>query len=216
MTDDAPATETNPAETLGRRRIWPWLLSISLPLYLLDQWSKFWIVERFVPPWIEAPLDDHRIVVIEGYFNLVRVHNRGVAFGMFNDQPWAPVIFPVISLIAFVLIFLGLRRNFFYGRTGIVAAALLICGICGNLTDRLIQGHLLDITEGATFWEKFRAGYVVDFLDFTIPVINQPWPSFNVADSCICVAAVLIFISGMRAERAQKAAAESSAKSAVS
>lgn len=206
MNADSPATQTStPAPATGRR-LWPWLLGISLPLYALDQWSKFWVVDRFVPPWVDAQMEDKMIVVIDGYFRLVRVHNQGVAFGMANDQPWAPIVFPIISVIAFFLIFVGLRKNFFYGRTGILAAALLITGICGNLTDRLIQGHLLEITQGESLWTKFRAGYVVDFLDFTIPIINKPWPVFNVADSCICVAAVLIFISGMRAEKAQKAA----------
>ena len=54
--------------------------------------------------------------------------------------------------------------------------------------------------EGAPLWERLKAGYVVDFLDFTIPVVNYQWPSFNVADSCICIAAVLLFFTGLRAD----------------
>ena len=186
-------------------KVWPWLLGVSLPLYLLDQWSKFWIVDRFVPPWVDAPIEDRMIPVIEGTFNLVRVHNQGVAFGMGNGTEWAPLVFPIISLTAFVLITLGLRKNFFVGKMGMLAVALLICGIVGNLTDRLIQGHLLEEMQGATLWEKFKAGYVVDFLDVTIPLVNYRWPSFNVADSCICIAAVLLFISGWKAEQKKEA-----------
>lgn len=187
-------------------RIWPWLLGVTLPLYLLDQWSKFWIVDRFSepPPGFNHSLDP-AIVVIEGTFNLVRVHNQGVAFGMGNGTDWAPLVFPFISLTAFVLITLGLRRSFFVGKMGILAVSLLICGIIGNLTDRLVQGHLLERTKGFSTWEKFKEGYVVDFLDFTIPLIDYRWPSFNVADSCICVAAVLLFISGWRAEQKKEA-----------
>ncbi|MGB1128717.1 MAG: signal peptidase II [Haloferula sp.] len=194
LEQDVPAT-----------RIWPWLLGVTLPLYLLDQWSKFWVVDRFVPPWIEAPIDQKMIPVIEGTFNLVRVHNQGVAFGMGNGTEWAPLVFPFISLTAFVLITLGLRKSFFVGKMGMLAVSLLICGIVGNLTDRLVQGHLLEEMQGASTWEKFKAGYVVDFLDFTIPLIDYRWPSFNVADSCICVAAVLLFISGWKAEQKKEA-----------
>jgi signal peptidase II len=206
MTERAPKADPSAAEISSGPKLWPWLAGVTLPLYLLDQWTKFWVVDRFVPPWVDAPREDKMIPVIEGYFNLVRVHNQGVAFGMGNGTAWAPLVFPFISLTAFVLIFLGLRKHFFQGRTGMLAVALLLSGIIGNLTDRLVQGHLLDIMDGASWWEKFRAGYVVDFLDVTIPVIGYRWPSFNVADSCICVAAVLIFVSGWRAERAQKAA----------
>lgn len=192
-------------EDAATPKVWPWLLGVSLPLYLLDQWSKFWIVDRFVPPWVDAPIEDRMILVIEGTFNLVRVHNQGVAFGMGNGTEWAPLVFPIISLTAFVLITLGLRKSFFVGKMGRLAVALLICGIVGNLTDRLVQGHLLEEMQGATLWEKFKAGYVVDFLDVTIPLVNYRWPSFNVADSCICVAAVLLFISGWKAEQKKEA-----------
>ena len=64
--------------------------------------------------------------------------------------------------------------------------------------------------EGESFWERLKAGYVVDFLDFTIPLINKQWPSFNVADSCICIAAALLFFTGLRADL--KAAAAKKAK----
>lgn len=179
----------------------PWLLGLTLPLYILDQMTKFWVVDRFVPPWIDAPRDQKIIEVIPEYFNLVRVHNQGVAFGMGNGTEWAPLVFPFISLTAFVLIGLGLRKNFFIGKLGLLAVSLLLCGIIGNLTDRLVQGWRLEEMVGASAWEKFKAGYVVDFLDFTIPFINYRWPSFNVADSCICVAAVILFISGWKEER---------------
>ena len=42
---------------------------------------------------------------------------------------------------------------------------------------------------------------MVDFLDFIIPVVDYRWPSFNVADSCICVAAFLLIVSTFRAEK---------------
>jgi signal peptidase II len=41
------------------------------------------------------------------------------------------------------------------------------------------------------------------FYDKLVPTSNGWWPSFNVADSCICVAAVLLFIGGLFEERAK-------------
>jgi len=176
--------------------ILPVLLLITLPLYILDQVTKFWVVDRFPPPWIS----DDKIVVIEKYFNLVRVHNQGVAFGFGNGSDWAPVVFLFVPIVALTLITLGWRKDFFIGTGGKLAVGLLLCGILGNLTDRLVQGSLLEEMKGAPLWERLKAGYVVDFLDFTIPVINYRWPSFNVADSCICVAAALLFFTGLKAD----------------
>lgn len=188
-----PAAETGTKEW-GIARI---VLLITLPLYILDQITKFWVVGRFPPPWAEQ---HDQITVIDGYFNLVRVHNQGVAFGFGNGSDWAPVVFLFVPIMALTLITLGWRKNFFVGTWGKVAVGLLLCGILGNLTDRLVQGSLLEEMKGAPLWERLKAGYVVDFLDFTIPGVNYRWPSFNVADSCICVAAALLFFSGLKAD----------------
>lgn len=175
-------------------------LSLVLPLYILDQVTKFWIVDRFPPPWVDH---EEKIVVIEKYFNIIRVHNQGVAFGFGNGSDWAPVVFLIVPLLALTFITIGWRKNFFVGTWGKIAAGLLLCGILGNLTDRLVQGSLLQEMQGAPLWERLKAGYVVDFLDFTIPIFNYRWPSFNVADSCICVAAALLFFTGMKADMKQ-------------
>ena len=184
------------------------LLLVTLPLYILDQWSKFWIVGRFAEPDTRLNVTSQDpIVVIEGYFNITRVHNQGVAFGFGNGSDWAPIVFLIVPVIAFCLITLGVRKTFFVGNWGKIAVGLLLCGIIGNLTDRLVQGSRLSYMDGAPFWERLKAGYVVDFLDFTIPFVNYQWPSFNVADSCICVAAALLFFTGLKADL--KAASES-------
>jgi signal peptidase II len=58
-----------------------------------------------------------------------------------------------------------------------VSLALLLAGILGNLTDRLLYRH------------------VIDFLLFDLHVrFAHPWPAFNVADSCISIAVVLFVI----------------------
>jgi signal peptidase II len=179
------------------------LLFLTLPLYVVDQWTKFWTVARFSepPPYsgYHSTLDDPW-VIIEGFFNITRVHNQGVAFGFGNGTDWAPIVFLIVPLVALTLITLGVKKKFFVGNWGKVAVGLLLCGIFGNLTDRLVQGSRLSYMEGQPFWERLKAGYVVDFLDFTIPVINYRWPCFNIADSCIFVAAFVLFFTGLKAD----------------
>jgi signal peptidase II len=184
------------------------ILFLTLPLYVLDQVTKFWTVATFPPPW-QAPRAN--IAVIENFFHLVRVHNQGVAFGFGNGTAWAPIVFTVVPLIALTLIRVFWKKGVFHHPLSKIAVALLLCGIFGNLSDRLVQGFLLEEFKTASFWQRLSEGYVVDFLSFKLPLYDKLvpsshgwWPSFNVADSCICIAAALLFISGLRDEAAAK------------
>jgi signal peptidase II len=135
---------------------------LSLPLYALDQWTKQMVLRSISP---EEPL-----IVISGFFHLVNVTNTGAAFGSFRNNN---SFFIVISAIAFlvVLALLLQRRPPDVWRDA--SLALLLAGILGNLTDRLLYGH------------------VIDFLLFDLHIpYAHPWPAFNVADSCISIAVV--------------------------
>jgi signal peptidase II len=175
---------------------------------VLDQITKFWTVHTFAPPWQDPQA---KIAVIQDWFYLVRVHNQGVAFGFGNGTAWAPIVFLVVPLIALTLLRIFWKKGVFKNGMSKVAVALLISGIFGNLTDRLVQGFLLEEFQKASFWERLSQGYVVDFISVRLPLYDKIvpssggwWPSFNVADSCICVAAVLLFIGGIREEVAIK------------
>jgi signal peptidase II len=184
------------------------LLFLTLPLYVLDQVTKFWTTATFPPPW-HGP--GAHIAVIEDWFHLVRVHNQGVAFGFGNGTAWAPVVFLVVPVIALTMIRIFWKKGVFKHPLSMIAVALLLCGIFGNLTDRLVQGFLLEDFKDASFWHRLSEGYVVDFVlvklpfyDKLVPSSGGWWPAFNVADSCICVAAVLLFLGGLREEAAKK------------
>jgi signal peptidase II len=142
------------------------ILFVSLPLYVLDQVTK-WLVLRFIST-------DEFVPVIPGLFYLVQVHNTGAAFGMLKDNN---VFFMILASAALVLLAIFARRGAFVDSPTRMGAALLASGIVGNLTDRILHG------------------YVIDFLDVILPWYGH-WPAFNIADSAICGAAVLFFISG--------------------
>jgi signal peptidase II len=133
---------------------------LSLPLYALDQWTKLMVLRSISP-------DEPRAVVPD-FFNLVNVTNDGAAFGSFRGNN---TFFIAISAIAFLV----QRRPRDIWRDA--SLALLLAGILGNLTDRLLYGH------------------VIDFLLFDLHIpYAHPWPAFNVADSCISIAVTLFVI----------------------
>jgi signal peptidase II len=112
--------------------------------------------------------------VVPDFFNLVNVPNTGAAFGSFKGNN---TFFVVISIIALVVVTVLLVRHRRSDPWRDVSLALLLAGILGNLTDRLLYGH------------------VIDFLLFNLHIrYADPWPAFNVADSCISIAVVLFII----------------------
>ncbi len=142
------------------------ILFLTLPFYALDQLTKQWVL-RSVSPY------DARVVVPD-FFHLVNVTNTGAAFGSFKGNN---TFFVIISVIALVVVTVLLVRHHRSDSWRDVSLALLLAGILGNLTDRLIYGH------------------VIDFLLFNLHVrYADPWPAFNVADSCISVAVALFII----------------------
>ncbi|NJR42016.1 MAG: signal peptidase II, partial [Akkermansiaceae bacterium] len=167
--------------------------------------TKFWAIGKFsAPPAGEFSTLDPPMMIVEGLLNFTRVHNQGVAFGFGNGTAWAPVVFLMMPLIALILIRIFWTKGVFANLLSKIAIALLLCGIFGNLTDRLVQGFLLESYQSAPFWQRLAKGYVVDFIDVTIPIIHYRWPCFNVADSCVCIAAFLLFIGGIRDEQLAK------------
>ena len=83
----------------------------------------------------------------------------------------------LIGIIAVVFIITQLRKNAGQ-RMFCWAMALIMGGAIGNVIDRALYGH------------------VIDFLDFHIA--GAHWPAFNVADSAICIGAVLFVIDELR------------------
>jgi signal peptidase II len=194
------------------------LLTVSLPLYVLDQVTKWLIVLNFDPPLPGRTASEEQVTVIEGFFNIVRVHNQGAAFGLGNGTPWAPVVFFVVALVALGTIGYFWRRGAFHTLLLRLTAGLLAAGIFGNLTDRVLQGFFLPAYREEGFLTRLSNGYVVDFLDFILPFYGRlfpqtggHWPSFNVADSCICVAAFFLILSTFRSEKESKAKKEAQA-----
>ena len=144
--------------------LWP-----ALAVVLLDQITKLWIASGFA-------LHESR-PLISGFFNLVHVRNRGMAFGIMNrpgaDWGFALLLGATLAAVALLLFwFYSLKSK---DRTLVLPLALILGGAVGNLLDRI------------------RTGEVIDFLDFSIGPYH--WPAFNVADSAITVGTLWLAVS---------------------
>ena len=141
----------------------------ALTIVILDQLSKFLVVST-IQLYETIP-------VINGFFNLVHIRNRGIAFGLMN-RPGGNLIFTFLitsTIGAIVLLVLWFRRLKNENIGIILGLSLILGGAVGNLIDRL------------------RLREVIDFLDFYIGPYH--WPAFNVADSAITVGAFWVAIN---------------------
>ncbi len=138
----------------------------------LDQATKHWARLRFSLP--DGNPDYFKsLPVIGDWLQFRLVYNIGAAFGM-KPQSVLPFLSPTLfyalfscAAMAFLLVYyFRLKSNESASRLGVI---LILAGAIGNLIDRL---HFHKVT---------------DFIDAGIPGVFPRWPTFNVADSSVCV-----------------------------
>ena len=166
MTPIPPATKPDKPHRRPDRVDYALFGSITLVGAGLDLWSK-----HAVFAWLNSkPVPEYSL--IDGFLQFIVRENIGAAFSLFAGMTW---MFIGISLIALIV----LNTLFFMGRITsrlmLTALACIHAGVIGNLYDRL-----------------FNEGRVRDFID--VYVGSYHWPTFNVADSLLCIGVGLLMI----------------------
>lgn len=159
-----------------RLRSWPWLALAAL-VALLDQASKWWVLQQLQPG---------EVLPVLPFFNLVLTFNEGAAFSFLSDAG-------------------GWQRWLFIGLTVIVSAGLVIWILRLHRGEKWLAGGLSLVLGGAlgNLVDRVRFGRVTDFLDFHWQ--GWHWPAFNLADSAITVGVVILLLSSWWTDRADRA-----------
>lgn len=149
--------------------------SIAIIVIFIDQLTKWSIVKN-----MEI---GERIAVWDPWFAILSHRNRGAAWGMLEGQMW---IFYVVTIIVIV----GILYFYFKEAKGKpiyqICLMLLLGGAIGNFIDRVIRGE------------------VVDFIDVLIPIIDYNFPIFNIADSALTIAVIMLIIAILLDDRKEK------------
>lgn len=146
-----------------------WLL-LSLTVFLADQATKE-VALRALSPY-------EPVAVIPGLLNWTLAFNTGAAFSFLADAGgWQRWLFTALAIGVSAILAVWLARTPRTDWRNALPLSLVIGGAIGNLIDRL------------------RHGQVTDFID----VYFGQWhfPAFNIADSAICVGAVLLVAAGL-------------------
>ena len=159
------------------RNIAIWL-GLSLLIVVFDQISKQLIL---------GSIEYGQIVEVwPPVFSLVLTYNPGAAFSFLaSASGWQKYFFIVVALAAsaFIIYLIVKHRN---ERLMCFALALVLGGAVGNLIDRMIYGAVVDFV-----LVRWPGG----------PSLFDPWPAFNLADSCISIGAVLLIWDSFRRPR---------------
>lgn len=130
-----------------------------------DLWSKHAVFKMLRP--------DEAYVVIKGFLELVIRENNGAAWSIFSGKTTLLIVVASIALVAIIIFFLFSGKQ---SRIIQVAMGFFAAGVSGNLYDRI-----------------FNYGQVRDFI--RVHYKSFEWPTFNVADSLLCVGVGLLIIS---------------------
>jgi len=146
-----------------------WLWITALVL-VLDQITK-WVAN--------TSMSLYQTIEVMPYFNFTLAYNHGAAFSFLADAGgWQRWFFTGLAAVFSVVIFVWIMRLKSSAKLEAISLSLILGGAVGNLIDRVLFG------------------YVIDFLD--VYYQSYHWPAFNIADSAICVGAVLLILDSFR------------------
>lgn len=161
------------ARARARAGIGRWLL-LSALIVLFDQLTKVLVVRSFTL--------GQRRPVIDGFFDLTLVYNKGAAFSFLAGAGgWQRWFFVALAIVVSAWCWRWLQRE--HDVRIQLALALIIGGALGNVIDRLWLGKVIDFV--LVYWAPW----------------NWYYPAFNVADSAISIGAVLMLWSAFFAAR---------------
>jgi signal peptidase II len=145
-------------------------LWISALVLVFDQISKY---------IANTSMSLYQTIEVVPYFNFTLAYNYGAAFSFLADAGgWQRWFFTGLAAIFSVVIFVWITRLKSSAKLEAISLSLILGGAIGNLVDRLIFG------------------YVIDFLD--VYYQSYHWPAFNIADSAICIGAVLLILDSFK------------------
>ncbi|MDO4691012.1 MAG: signal peptidase II [Fusobacterium sp.] len=128
---------------------------LFLIMLVIDQYTKYIIDTNF--------LLGESSVIIDGFFNLTYVQNRGMAFGLFQGK------IDVVSIIAlFAVLFIfgyfikGFKKMNILEK---IAYTMIFSGAIGNLIDRFLRGFVIDMLDFRGIWS-----FVFNFADVWINI----------------------------------------------
>jgi signal peptidase II len=145
-------------------RRWIGLFGLAAAVVVVDQATKAWVLANYE---LNVPTQ-----VIGDLLRIWYIQNAGALFGLFQQSA---VLFGLVSLVVIgIILWIHSRTAVSGGWITTVGLGLLLGGAVGNVIDR------------------FRFGYVVDFVD--VGIGGWRFFTFNIADACIDIGILILIV----------------------
>ena len=141
---------------------------ITLLSFIIDQVSKALVSTCFSL--------NESVKLINNFLYLNYINNTGASFSILTNKKYLLIVLSFIAIII-IIRYINTFKNTIFNRIGL---GLLLGGILGNLSDRILFG------------------YVKDFI--SLYIFGYSFPVFNIADICIVVGVIILIISILRGE----------------
>jgi signal peptidase II len=146
---------------------------IALCIFIADQVLKLGLIYGL-------SFQEGDSVTITSFFDVVRVHNKGISYGLFQQHHalgrWMLILFSC-AMVYFLPRIVHYRKSYLR----IISTGLILGGALGNLFDRIFWGH------------------VIDFIYLHIGSFS--WYVFNGADIAIVLGVLIILYDNYRTEK---------------
>lgn len=165
-----------------RSHIILWLVFIAG--FTMDYLSKRWVLSELGLPGQVRP-----VVIFEDWFRFSTVFNPGAVWGSFANKTIFLLLVSFVAVTFILFIFASSTKKAWWIH---LACGMILAGAFGNIYDRI-----------------FNDGYVIDFIEVNLHFWPaNPWPTFNIADSLLCVGVPILVIpmllSDLKADRNNK------------
>ena len=155
--------------------------------FAVDFLTKKWVLRE-----LGVPGQDKPVVIIEDWFRFSTVFNPGAVWGSFGHKTSFLLLVSFVAVVFILCIFASSTKKAWWVH---LSCGMILAGAFGNIYDRI-----------------FNDGYVIDFIEVNLHFWPaNPWPTFNIADSLLCVGVPILVIpmllSDLKASKKKEAAA---------
>ena len=157
-------------------------LSLSVILFLIDQLSKFLIINN------STLSSGSQISIIDPILVLKKIENKGIAFGIDGNGDFSYIFTPLTIILTLAIIIYLYKTSNKNSSLMNMSLSLILGGALGNLFDRIFSGEVVDF---------------IALFENIFPFI------FNLADTFITVGMVLLLASDLIINKNRKNEKES-------
>ncbi len=100
------------------------------------------------------------VPVIQDFFHLTYVQNKGAAFGMLQNKTWIFIVLTV-AVVGYIIYYITKHKNI--DKKLKLILSVIVAGAIGNLIDRIVLGYVVDMFDFRGIWQ-----FIFNFADICV------------------------------------------------